>query len=380
MAAAWLFSCQNRTGSQVAICVPSVETRTFLESACYFRSPLALWRSQHWGNLLPPLGLATVLDLMPSRCFFCGHSHGLWRVTIDKGDSMDSRRFDDLTRTVAAGRSRRTLLQSFVGVLVGLVGGGLTTRSVRADACTVDGDCDIEWVCVGGVCAPETCGSQFDGCDQQDCCWGFYCVSDGLYCVQSTCQTDDDCDLVYADPEHPCILGVCVGRLSEIGESCEIDAHCDDAFCSGGICTAPLAEGDPCTSNTQCGSGRCVDGTCLHQCIRHGHVCDVDIDCCDGLICADRLCTTPNDQPTVVEETPENGGSGGATPIDGTGSAPEPTPIPVVGEQPLALPNTGSGSKVAPDHDLQFGAGVAVAAAALAIAKRMRSHPEGSEG
>jgi hypothetical protein len=224
---------------------------------------------------------------------------------------------------------------------------------------------------VDGVCVEQACPGQFEGCAERECCWGLICASDGLYCWQATCQTDDDCASVAPDDARPCINGVCIGRLSEVGEPCETDANCDLAWCAAGVCVALVAEGDPCTSGTQCASGRCVDGTCLHKCIRTGHVCDIDIDCCDGLVCTDRLCVVPDDGENGGGS---DGGTGGSTGDGdgGTGQVPDPTPAPESGDAPVTLPDTGSGSPAPADHTLLFGAGVIAAAAAMVAAKRLR--------
>jgi hypothetical protein len=219
--------------------------------------------------------------------------------------------------------------------------------------CCHDSDCGFsdDYNCVNGVCVPQTCAGEYDSC-HSFCCWGLICVSDGLYCARYACQTDDDCAGVYIDDIRPCILGVCTGRLSGIGQPCETDAHCDLAWCAAGVCAALGVEGDACARDAQCATGRCLDDVCVHECIRKGHTCHVDVDCCEGLVCADRLCVVP-----------EEGGNGDS---DG-----EPEPEPEPGEVATTLPATGSGQPGGTDHTMLFGAGFVTAAAALVATRRL---------
>ncbi|CAN5600949.1 hypothetical protein BH23CHL5_BH23CHL5_23750 [soil metagenome] len=144
---------------------------------------------------------------------------------------MDGNRFDGLTRAMARGTSRRTVLRGIAG---GAAGGGLAAIGLqRVAGAQVDATCpglsDAECgegsICCAGVCreieccideadpnarCPEgtTCseGICFDFCtDDNECEDGACCCPDGS-CLQDCCaddpDTDDDPD---ADDDDPLI-------------------------------------------------------------------------------------------------------------------------------------------------------------------------------
>jgi hypothetical protein len=106
---------------------------------------------------------------------------------------MAERRFDELTRLIAQGRSRREVLRLIAG---GLVGGVAATSVVGSqvfaqDECAGDGEsCEDMDCCEGYGCNADLtceasgggCGLEGESCEDQDCCEGLTC-SDDLACV-----------------------------------------------------------------------------------------------------------------------------------------------------------------------------------------------------
>lgn len=109
-----------------------------------------------------------------------------------------------------------------------------------------------------------------DGCDvDTDCASGI--------CEANVCAADD---------------ATCVAR----GEACFSDSDCCDGFCSlnfdsygPGACTAPLADGEYCTWNTQCAGGGCLNNACTSECGEVDAECTWSgITCCPGTVCVER--------------------------------------------------------------------------------------------
>lgn len=240
---------------------------------------------------------------------------------------MDGQRFDELTRLIGSGTTRRRILKLIGG---GAAAGLLRPGAARAGFCTGAGDscavdqtccsqscvdevcqcsgtgspciddgdccannecienicsfCRIEGIaceddsdcCVGlscdgdsGLCA-VSCGGELDRCvTDDDCCAGYACVSDGgkgLFCfaLPAECEIDGDCDPCYA-----CEFGTCVWQCET---TCGV---CNEGVC-GTDCRA--GEGDSC-----CGAGEICNqsnGVCDPEAPEAE--CEVDADCVVG--------------------------------------------------------------------------------------------------
>src|ERR1043165_3758573 len=86
-------------------------------------------------------------------------------------------------------------------------------------------------------------------------------------------ETDIDCG------------GTCKPRC-EIGDSCRVDADCEDSMCTGGKCTPfPCNNGvhDGAETDIDCGGGEC------RKC-SGGRICAIDADCFGGSCGTDKTC------------------------------------------------------------------------------------------
>jgi hypothetical protein len=121
-----------------------------------------------------------------------------------------------------------------------------------------------------GVCAPAP--GLGEACDEENGC------ARGLWCRETS---------------NPGSF-VCI-RPGMEGETCADDAPegtCrGQLVCVGGLCARPLAAGGACTSMRQCQQDlRCTNGTC-NAGLSEGATCKPeDLDCAEGLGCAQELC------------------------------------------------------------------------------------------
>ena len=168
---------------------------------------------------------------------------------------MDGRRFDDLTRALRAGTSRRRVLAGLAGAALGLVGLGRARADVSVGAVDYTG-----WFCGGiaGVPCPD----------------GYACVDD----------VGDSCDpaAAGADCTGVCVpipsAGACAAVLCVEGTYCcdvcgegtcvPLDQPCPQAFCAGEPCNGVVCgEGEFCC-NYSCSicapiGGACIQVACL---------------------------------------------------------------------------------------------------------------------
>ena len=137
---------------------------------------------------------------------------------------MDGRRFDQWTRGIVDGASRRGVIKALAGsALAGVavrVGIGRATVAAacdyNGDSCDRDRDCCEGLICRRGECiyARDCGGRRGDACKRDDdCCRGFLC--DRKECVREhgcgrrkdPCAKDRDCCRGYV-----CKRDVCVGE------------------------------------------------------------------------------------------------------------------------------------------------------------------------
>ncbi len=228
---------------------------------------------------------------------------------------MDDRRFDVLTKALAGGSSRRSILKGLLGF-----GGALTTAGVvgvdaaRRPAPTPkpvscpgqqfwDG---AECVCPNDLfeCGPDCCGSSEQCCDNACCPYGSVCIAEeqccpvgrvcpsypsGSCCPNGTlcCPSGDSC----FDP-----AGGCCDT-----SDCPTD-DCNPVSCENNVCVyQPLTDGTDCGDCAACSGGVCVstcNGTCCpadDACVdlANGGCCSVD-DCpardCHSVTCEEHIC------------------------------------------------------------------------------------------
>lgn len=188
---------------------------------------------------------------------------------------MDMRKFDNLTRSLATGKSRRSVIKGlFGGAVSGIAVVGRPAYGVFAQAvpCSDAEPCAEGYICCAGVCS------------------GLQCCIDNLD-PNATCPEGTSCFEGYCDP---------------ITLGCGSDADCaGDEICCDGVCAAIeccIDEADP---NARCPQGTtCFEGYCNTPCEIKG--------CADGqCCCADGSCSA------VCCETP-------VLPATGSGSASTP--------------------------------------------------------
>jgi LPXTG-motif cell wall-anchored protein len=175
---------------------------------------------------------------------------------------MDSQQFDELTRRLAQGASRRRVLK---GLVAGLAGGGalaVANRETLAQ-CLEDGEeCSSPTQCCGGACIEGLC---------------------------SGCETHDDCpdDLLCCGPGDP--LGVCR------------DVEC---------CIDNPDPNETCPEGTSCFEGQC-DPLCVEE------ECDEGTCCCNDQTCSADCCEVTNLPDTGVGDREKNVAWIGAAAIGG---------------------------------------------------------------
>ncbi len=197
---------------------------------------------------------------------------------------MDGKRFDDLTRRVGKGHSRRSILKSLLGV--GSVAAGAVTVPAATDARTsrsrptvpppanpscplpmqMCGDqCCGEGLCKEGVCCPNPTDILCSGlCCQSGLCSasGSCCDIGDRVCGSICCPASSECSVSgnqdsCCDPttSYPCGLECC----SEPGQCC--DGECCD---SGAVCLAAIfGLEEYCCPIEQTCDGQCCAGTCF---------------------------------------------------------------------------------------------------------------------
>jgi len=249
---------------------------------------------------------------------------------------VDDRRFDELTRSLAGGASRRGVLRglaaSAAAALVGVARVGRSTAQTTAlrlgAACGDAGQCDQTGGAVlcadngyaddgalnccrgeGGACADVTFSA--------DCCSGLYCrggvctdlAVTGDLPLGSYCTATEQC----SQADGPVVCGEngveADGALNccrEAGGACGSDAVCCGGnSCVDGVCEGAtldgLAPGEACTSTVQCSqatgfticadNGVGIDGA-LNCCAPIGGACASDYGCCGSNFCVDGVCQT----------------------------------------------------------------------------------------
>lgn len=190
---------------------------------------------------------------------------------------MDGHRFDEMTRRLGAGLSRRQLVRGLLGGAGALAGSTVLKQVGSAQGpcigrpCTDQGDCctafscSTEGICVcfsGHALCPET-----DSCYpiEGGCCDASQCGS-GQACESNSCVNIDPCDGVQCGPCEFCDDGDCISNCST-GQTCVNDQCVDDDPCANvecGLCETCDASGvcqSDCSGNDVCceATGACYD-------------------------------------------------------------------------------------------------------------------------
>ena len=199
---------------------------------------------------------------------------------------MDGKNFDELTRSLATSRSRRSVLR-------GLIGGGAALVAMRAGSSQAaskvlichyppgnPGNVHVISVSANAVAAHvanhgdtvlgtvESCTDCGDVCTAVDACTPAECTADG--CNTASVCTDVD----------TCTPAACVDGACNTTSACTDVDTCTPAACVDGACNAKSA----CTAVDTCTPAACVDGSCnqVTSC--------QDVDTCTPAACVDGSC------------------------------------------------------------------------------------------
>lgn len=211
---------------------------------------------------------------------------------------MDGQRFDQLTKALAAGATRRRLIKGIAGGAVGALAGVFGTKRAEtvlaAPLCPGGGGPDNK-ICHcppgqdGGNCQTTGNGGGHEGTGHEfDCC----CLSGGA-------------------PNPLCICPTATTNCCKpAGTSCSSNAHCcaDAPNCCQGVCqAAPCSKciGVTCTALDQCHDvGVCdpATGICSNPPKADGSACNDNNACTQTDTCVAGVCTGSN---PVVCPTPD---------------------------------------------------------------------------
>ena len=200
---------------------------------------------------------------------------------------MDAKRFDDLSRLLGRGLSRRGAIRAAIGAIVGAVGAGaLPDDAGAASRCRVGGyQCTRNGQCCTGVCVT---GPRIPRTQRNRCKCEAGLVLCGTRCVSLTSTRHCGGCGVRCRADEQCCNGTCV-RLGT-------DANC--ARCGNTCALADTCWSGACVRNTPClrvtcsGSTTCCGGTCVDlqssgaNCGACGTVCPTGVSCVAG-VCVD---------------------------------------------------------------------------------------------
>ncbi|HYD50458.1 MAG TPA: hypothetical protein VEB21_19035 [Terriglobales bacterium] len=178
------------------------------------------------------------------------------------------------------------------GTCVSTVCGGGAREGL---ACTNGGNCPV--ACVPGGAGSTCAGGARDGesCTVDTDCTLFECrmatpalrfcntgVRSNLACtVDTDCPCDDEitpgnCPSGRCAARNSCSGGINVNAACNSANDCPVFA-CGSSFCDGGS-----GDGQPCTTDVDCGGGSCVDRPFCEGGTEAGRSCDGDGDCPGG--------------------------------------------------------------------------------------------------
>lgn len=204
---------------------------------------------------------------------------------------MDGSRFDELTKSLTAQRSRRGVLGALAASALAAVG---ARRAEAARLRAVGNSCVSNADCASGFCVQESRTRKICHCQSNGDCPGGVCLQTGACCTP-------------VDPAVTC-AGKCGPQTDNCGQAvdcgpcclapeaaCAGDSDCCSGICAAGICAAgPVLDGGACDSDTDCQNGHCCSGVCRNfktdtsNCGFCGNVCSTNH--LTGVACSDGLC------------------------------------------------------------------------------------------
>jgi hypothetical protein len=244
-------------------------------------------------------------------------SYQIDRRFITQGVSVDDSRFDALTKSLSAERSRRGVLGALAGAALASFGFG---KAASAHACrSIGNSCAANGDCCSGNCVSEGrtrkichCSSPGD-CPAGDQCHAPTCVggacglqvrinadcNDGDACTTGdVCQENGTCagaPVVCTAPNECYTPGTC-----QNGTCSAPSFHGEQASCAGGAGVCHLTDCCIPNSNETTCAGKCGSQTnncgqaveCAPCCAPNGGVCLSNGACCSGL-CITETCRSP---------------------------------------------------------------------------------------
>jgi hypothetical protein len=208
---------------------------------------------------------------------------------------MEQDRFDDLTRALARGTSRRQALKLLGGSLAGGLLAFLGVGEAAADnLCKPIGKkCNKTSQCCGVANATVTCNGT---CQVGACKAGFgNCDDNPANGCETPLNTNTNCGACgnACTEDQTCQDGKCVS-VCPPSPACSDTCHCDPGqtcvngtCCSGQVCGSTCCDFfETCCGSTCCGFGQtCVNGTCCFSSQVCGSTC-----CGFGQTCVDGTC------------------------------------------------------------------------------------------
>ncbi len=224
---------------------------------------------------------------------------------------MDGQRFDEMTRALATGTSRRRVLKGLTGGVLGTLAGALGVSRVGAGHGRPNGaTCIRNEHCASGYCDPQT---RRCACPEGTTACGDACV--GTTCPAGAVLDPTSCTCVCtATGQAPCGTGTAATCACEVayGEACDQNTDCQ----AGSVCRPPDTRFDQTCTTTGPG-GAC----CLNTAVAGGP-CDEAADCrgfgendpcravtCEGGVCVVRgaVLHRPGRQRDLLQHQPDPG-------------------------------------------------------------------------
>lgn len=159
------------------------------------------------------------------------------------GDGMDGQRFDELTKALARGSSRRRVLRGLAGGLVAAVAGAVAGTTQEGAAAPPANKCGKLTCAAGETCLKGPGGAQC--CPSAQVC--------GKTCLAASCQAP--CQV--CDPASGTCVAAANGTLCDAdNDLCTVGDSCQNGVCVAG---APVV----CPGTQVCRGGSCV---CPNSC------------------------------------------------------------------------------------------------------------------
>ncbi len=180
--------------------------------------------------------------------------------------------------------------------------------------CTEDSDCSGDQVCHAGKCENNTqleseCTEDSE-CDGNQSCVSGHCVPGEMPGPgDGTCQSDEDC----ADQgvNLTCMSDGLCGHYVNLGDTCGLDAYCEDGYECMGVCYEVLSQDAECNPDDSLhvcdldNGMMCVEGYCrlMEYNIQSGNECNSYKLCSDDLTCLEGKCQSVKKEDESCDES-----------------------------------------------------------------------------